>query len=169
MKLLSFLLFPLFALNLANAQLPNFEIPIAKDSVMHSNNIKQQNIVFVFMKKSCPYSKLYEQRINDLIQNHPQVLFIIIGDFTFPTQANVIQYHDKQKKIQYTFAATKIPSVFYYSKKQNKHTLHYRGAIDDNPQLATDTRHNYLQDALEKTLQNIELEFTETQPPGCNL
>jgi len=152
----------------AKCQLPEFNIPATKDSIITNKNITHNYVVFLFLKKDCPYTLIYNKRIENLIAKYENILFINLGNHRLPTSNNLIQYHDKSKLIQYAFKAKKNPSAYFYKKTQGEFQLNYWGAIDDNPQLEDEVRHNFLNDAIEAVLEGKKYYFKESRPVGCN-
>jgi hypothetical protein len=43
----------------------------------------------------------------------------------------------------------------------------YRGAIDDNPQVASDVKHSFLKEAIESTLKGQNPLKSSVHPTGC--
>ena len=167
MKLFLFPLFTIFSFSV-KSQIPKFSIPVSEDSVITNTNLKYNNVVFILLKKNCPYTQIYNDRIKNLIQSYQKILFINLGDQQFPSSKNLIQYHDNRKHVQYALKAKKNPSVYFYHKSYGEFQLNYWGAIDDNPQLAEDVRHDYLKEAIESTLTGKSYYFKESRAVGCN-
>jgi hypothetical protein len=63
--------------------------------------------------------------------------------------------------------ATRTPEVFVLQPVQNQFKVIYRGAIDDNPQSASDVNHAYLKNTLLNLLNNNKIELNQTRPVGC--
>lgn len=168
MKLILFLLTLTLSVY-SKGQIPEFTIPIKKDSLVTNKNVAYDNVVFLFLTKECPYTAIYNSRIIDLIQHYPSVLFINLGNYRLTKSDNLIQYHDKRKYIQSSFKARKNPSSYFFHRQKGQFELSYWGAIDDNPQLANDTRHNYLKTAINGVLKNEPYYFKESRPVGCKL
>jgi hypothetical protein len=45
----------------------------------------------------------------------------------------------------------------------------YSGAIDDNPQVAEDTKENYLKDTIDKVLTGQKIEIENNRVIGCTI
>jgi hypothetical protein len=65
------------------------------------------------------------------------------------------------------FGATKTPEVFVLKNQGGNLIVKYKGAIDDNPQVANDVTSSYLKDALESVLSNQPVKITEKKATGC--
>jgi len=76
---------------------------------------------------------------------------------------------DKDQKIMEIFGAQKTPEVFLLSTAGGKFTIVYSGAIDDNPQTASDVRQNFLKDALEKLLAGQKVDVAIERVAGCTI
>ncbi len=167
MKLQLFLFFIILTFT-SKSQIPEFSIPISADSVLNNKNLSHENVVFIFLNKECPYTQIYIARIKTLIDFYKNVLFINLGNNRLESSKNLVQYHDKRKFLQYSLKVKKNPSVYFYHKSKGKFQLNYWGAIDDNPQLAEDVRHDYLKEAIKNTLSGQSYNFKESRPMGCN-
>ncbi len=141
--------------------------------------------IIVFMSNYCPFSRSYEDRLNNLDRKYTvkgaSIIGVISNDanayeqdspenfkkraqekgFNFP-----VLIDDKQELCR-MFGAERTPQVFLLKKQNNKVTLVYQGAIDDNPQDAAGVMNNYLEDALINVLQNKSLVLPITKPIGC--
>ncbi len=82
------------------------------------------------------------------------------------TDLGVPYLADKEQKAMENFGARKSPEVFLLSPQLN---IVYSGAIDDNPQVATDTKQNYLKDAIDKFLAGQKIEVANNRVLGCTI
>jgi len=62
--------------------------------------------------------------------------------------------------------ATRTPEAFLFNSKRE---LVYRGAIDDSWENAKAVTRVYLEDAIEMSLDGLEVDFPEIQPVGCSI
>ncbi len=143
-------------------------------------------VVVIFTSNYCPYAKLYEDRISTLVNQYQGkgVQFLLINSNTsldhlddsveeMARRGKEKNYRipylaDKEQKVATLFKATKNPEAFVL---QNLGTgsfiLKYRGAIDDNPQVAQEVTVRYLQDAISSILIPRNLPYAEKRPVGC--
>ncbi|HSZ24993.1 MAG TPA: thioredoxin family protein [Cytophagaceae bacterium] len=142
-------------------------------------------VVLVFTSHECPYTKIYEQRVKDFVQEYNQkgVLFLLINSnnpvsnpeespeemakaakergYKSPYLSDASQIVCKQ------YGASKTPEIFVLKNQSNGFVVKYKGAIDDNPQNATDVTAHYLKDALDAILNNQPVKITEKRASGC--
>ena len=152
-------------------------------SLSSFNNKK--GIVIIFTSDFCPYSKLYEARIDNLAQefSNKNIQFILINPnnplvsqedsvekmakkaqekgYEFPYLA------DKEQKAADAFGATKTPEVYLLQPSGNRFGIVYSGAIDDNPQVSTDVDKHYLKDAINNLLEGKPTTPKHQRPTGC--
>lgn len=156
-----------------------------KSTVSLSGYASKKVVVLVFTSHNCPYTKIYEQRAKSFVQEYEQkgVAFLLINPnnpVTNPEDspeemAKAVEergYHsvylsDGTQKVCDKFGATKTPEVFVLKLQSGSFVLKYRGAIDDNPQVANDVTSSYLREALEAVLNNQPVKITEKRATGC--
>ena len=142
-------------------------------------------VVVIFTSNYCPYAKLYENRIQTLAEAYQDkgIKFILINpnnpersqiegiqkmaekarakSFEFPYLS------DSEQKVADMFGAEKTPEAFLLKNEQGAFRVVYKGAIDDNPQVASDVSQEYLKDAIDKVLQNRSVGDEDIRPTGC--
>lgn len=146
---------------------------------------KYKSIVIVFTNNSCPYSKLYEGRILQLATEfEPKNVKFILVNPSFSSSAaedtpagmaklckeknySVPFLIDDHGDISRQFGAGKTPESFVLKNINGIFFLHYKGAIDDNPQVASDVSNHYLQDALNSVVSNTSIKIVEKRAAGC--
>lgn len=145
----------------------------------------KKGIVIIFTSDFCPYSKLYEARIDGLAQefSNKNIQFILINPnnplvsqedsvekmaknaqekgYRFPYLA------DKEQKVANAFGATKTPEVYLLQPSGNRFNIVYSGAIDDNPQVDTDVDKHYLREAINNLLEGKPTSPKHQRPTGC--
>ncbi len=146
----------------------------------------QKGVVVVFTCNHCPYAVLYEARLVELqkqfgpkkfpvIAINPNDSTIVPADgfskmitnaaekgFNFPYLLDDEQLFKK-------YGATRTPHV-YLLKNEGKHfSVAYIGAIDDNPQDASDVKDAYVAQAIEAILAGKKPKVTETRAVGCTI
>lgn len=140
-------------------------------------------IVIVFTSHSCPYSKIYDQRLITLAKQYDQaqVKFMFINSQTVSNEdqpvkmaswssANGLTYlTDPRKEVARQFSATRTPEAFVLKNLNGKFILQYKGAIDDNPQAANQVNVEYLKTAITSVLSNEAVKVPEKRATGCVL
>lgn len=142
-------------------------------------------IVVIFTSNYCPYSKLYEERIQNLAGSYQNqgIRFILInpnnperskveGIQKMAEKAQAASFEfpylsDSEQKVADMFGAEKTPEAFLLKNEKRAFRVVYRGAIDDNPQVASDVGRKYLKEAIDKLLLNHTVEESDIRPTGC--
>lgn len=161
-------------------------INTADNSKVSLNNfINKKGVVVIFTSDFCPYSKLYEERIETMANDFSDkgIQFILINPnnplisqddsvekmaknarekgYRFPYLA------DKDQKVANAFGATKTPEVYLLKPSGSNFRVLYSGAIDDNPQVATDVDRDYLKEAINNLLNGKPIQPNHQRPTGC--
>lgn len=158
---------------------------VDNNQISLSNFQNNKGIVIIFTSNFCPYSKLYEDRIEALASEFSAkgVQFILINPnnptaskddsveemakqakekgFRFPYLA------DKDQKVANTLGASKTPEVFLLKPTSSSFTVVYSGALDDNPQVPGDVSKAYLKDAINSLLSGKPIAKAWERPTGC--
>jgi peroxiredoxin len=156
-----------------------------KSKVSLSALASKKAVVIVFTSHNCPYTKIYEQRATKFIQEYEQkgVTFLLINpnnplsnpEESLEEMAKAVDERgyrspylsDASQNVCDKFGATKTPEVFVLKNQSGSFVLKYKGAIDDNPQVANDVTSSYLREALEAVLNNQPVKITEKRATGC--
>ena len=156
-----------------------------KSNISLSSFASKKVVVIVFTSHNCPYSKIYEQRAKEFIQNYEQkgVSFLLINPNSPSTNAEesvegmaaaAMQRDykspylaDPNQSVCDKFGATKTPEIFILKNQGGSFIIKYKGAIDDNPQVASDVTSNYLKEALEALLAGQPVKISEKRATGC--
>lgn len=143
-------------------------------------------IVLVFTSLNCPFSKLYEDRIIDLENSFSPEGFVFAminphsgneeeentasirlrieeKGFKFPFLEDNSQVVTKQ------FGITKLPEVVVITPSPTGYAISYRGAIDNNPQVAANANMKYLENALTAIQNRRNPSPSSSRPVGCNV
>lgn len=142
-----------------------------------------EGMVLIFTSNSCPYDEYYRQRIEALSQAFPdRVPVLLVNSHTEPAESSekmvekarqlklgVPYLADKDQALMANLNVRKSPEAFLLKNQNGRFTVVYRGAIDDNAQVAADVRHHYLRDAIDLMLNNQRIQTPEVRPVGCNL
>ncbi|MDH4090556.1 MAG: redoxin domain-containing protein [Cyclobacteriaceae bacterium] len=138
-------------------------------------------LVIVFTSNGCAYDEYYRERINKISAAHQDKVPLLLVNSSPDPQESVdnmtrkgkqlglaIPYlADKDQVLMEQLGASKSPQAFLLKNNGGKFTVVFNGAIDDNPQVETDVRHSYLQDAIDIMLTNQKIETPEVRPVGC--
>ncbi|MBL7874320.1 MAG: redoxin domain-containing protein [Cyclobacteriaceae bacterium] len=169
----------------ANAQteIKDFSLTNVKDgkTVSLSQYKSAAGIAVVFTSHECPFDNYYKDRLKELVSSYSgriQFLFINANQEAEENAAQMAIHYsdlpipylaDKEQKAMETFGARKSPEVFLLNTSGGKFTVAYSGAIDDNPQTATDVKQSFLKEAIEKLLAGQKTEIAVQRAVGCTI
>lgn len=173
----------------ANAQLvENFTL----EDILSGENFELQNhadsraVVLVFTTLSCPFSKLYENRIIELknrFSNDNMVFAMVNPHFGNDVDENKVDMekrfagrisnfpilNDGMQALTKQLRVTKLPEVIVITPSQTGFAIAYRGAIDNNPQVPESSNMKYLENALENIQNKRNPSPSSSRPVGCNI
>lgn len=140
-----------------------------------------KGFIVIFDCNTCPYSKVYNQRIINLHNKYaPQGVPVIAinpnegsGD-SFEEMvriANKKKYpypylYDETQTVARAYGATNTPHVFVLTKQLK---VTYIGAIDDNARNEKAVTKRYVEDAVEAMLTGKTPSVTKTKAIGCGI
>ena len=150
-----------------------------------SQHQSSKAIVLVFTSNTCPYSKLYEDRVLALSQQFQSqnIKFVLVNPHTETVEGestaemvskirskmtNFPYLADGSQSVTRTFNVTKIPSAVVITTGPTGFSVAYQGAIDNNPQLPQSATRHYLKDALQSIAENKSPSPAATRSVGCN-
>ena len=140
--------------------------------------------IVIFTCNTCPYAKMYEDRIIELANDYNSKDFPVIAinpnDVTkkpgdsfdaMKQQSSKKSYpfpylYDESQEVAKAFGATKTPHVYVVDKKMK---VAYIGAIDDDPQDASAANTKYVRDAADAVIEGKKLEKTTSKAIGCTI
>ncbi|WP_236976235.1 thioredoxin family protein [Membranihabitans maritimus] len=152
-------------------------------SISLSDYSGSKGYIIVFTCNTCPYAKLYEDRIMTLANKYSDAGFPLLainsndpalkpGDsedemakrsnekkYTFPYLVDTEGVHAQ-------FGATKTPQVYVLDGDKK---LQYIGAIDDNPQSEDGVEIRYVEDAISAIQSGSSPGTKETRAIGCTI
>lgn len=166
-------------------QAPDFSLKNIDGSFVSLSDYKDaKGYIVIFTCNTCPYAKMYEDRINDLhdkyaSQNYP-VIAINPNDPELKTgdspAAMISRAKEKGFEFPYLFdagqvvypqyGATKTPHVYILDSDR---IVAYIGAIDDNPQDATGVDIRFVEDAISALKQGRKPDPATTKAIGCSI
>lgn len=143
--------------------------------------------IVVFTCNHCPFSVAYEDRIIALDKKYKPLGYPVVAinpndvtkvpddsydnmiqrakdkQFTFP------YLHDETQEIAKAFGATRTPHVFILKRDNNRNTLKYIGAIDNNSDDASAVTSKFVEDAADALIAGKPVTATETKAIGCTI
>lgn len=146
-----------------------------------------KGFIVVFTCNTCPFSKMYEQRIDDLNKKYESQGFPLLainsndvskqpGDsfeemvkrsqeksYSFP------YLYDESQAIATAYGATRTPHVYVLSKDGTNLKVSYIGAIDNNHKDASAVSQKYVEDAVDNLLSGNPVKTTSTKAIGCTI
>jgi thiol-disulfide isomerase/thioredoxin len=165
----------------------NFSLENATSGSVYSlgSDRNSEAVVLIFTSNYCPYAKLYDNRVAGLVNEYSsgEVQFVMINPnnpqrTAKESKANMVKkvqrmgvsvpyLMDYDQKIADLFGVRKVPEAFVLKNIRGSFVTVYNGAIDDNPQVASDVSKHYLQQAIDAVLGNRPVKMKETRPTGC--
>ena len=146
-----------------------------------------KGFIIAFTCNTCPYAKMYENRIINLNNEYAPKGFPLIavmpnntrvspedGFEAMKQRANDKGYTfpyllDKKQNVYPQFGATKTPHMFVLQKTKKGNVVKYIGAVDDNYKDASLVTEKYVENAVNDLLKGKEVEVKETKAIGCGI
>ncbi|EMR02907.1 thioredoxin family protein [Cesiribacter andamanensis] len=152
-----------------------------------SSYAKAKGAIVIFTCNTCPYSKLYEDRIIALHKQFEAKGYPVIainpndpgqqaGDsfeemqkrakdkgFTFP------YLQDASGSVARAFGASRTPHVFILNKEAKGYKVEYIGAIDNNHKDAAAADQKYVEEAISQLMSGKKPKATTTKAIGCTI
>lgn len=181
-----YIIFIFLTYNLGIAQaVENFTLTdaVTKEGVSLTDFNDKNGVVIIFTSNVCPYSVYYEGRVTQLMADYSSkgIQFLLVNSHledkeSIDEMANKIStwglgapyLADKEQKLLRQFGARKSPEVFLLKKDGNGFSVFYKGAIDNNPQVASDVKQPYLKTNIESLL-NGGSSSRGSRPIGCSV
>lgn len=149
-----------------------------KDFTILADYSSTKAVVVVFLNRNCPNSRLYENRLSQLVNTYEAkgVNFLFItptismedgNNNAAAGNSNLKLLPDNGQKVSQQFGATKTPEAFVLQNVNGSFILRYKGAIDDNPQLENSVKAPYLRNAMDAIIANQALAVPEKRALGC--
>jgi len=142
-------------------------------------------VVLIFTSNSCPFSKLYEERITEISNRFAgDFQFALINPHIGTTEEeseaairgrvlernkNLPYLIDPGLSVTKALKATKLPEVFIITSGPTGFNIAYQGAIDNNPQAPGSVSQRYLENALNQILKRSSPSPASTRAVGCNI
>ncbi len=139
---------------------------VSVDTVSLKQYANKKGVAVIFTSNECAFDNYYSERIKKLANTYSDnIQFLLINASQEPGEAvaamnqtiaqrriNVPYLADKAQVALTMLDAKKTPEVFLLKPTAGKFTVFYAGALDDNPQVATDVKQDYLKNNIEKLL-----------------
>jgi len=140
-----------------------------------------KGFIVIFDCNTCPYSKAYNERIQELNEKYAAKGFPVIAinandgsgdrfeDMVRVAKSKKLKYpyvFDDTQKIAKAYGATNTPHVFVLTKALK---VSYIGAIDDNARNADAATKHYVEDAVDALLASKPVTVTKTKAIGCGI
>jgi peroxiredoxin len=153
----------------------------SKSAVSLKDFKNKKGVAIIFTSNVCPYSVYYEGRITQLVSDFSgDIQFILINSLSDDKESedemrnklsawgiNVPYLSDKSKTVLKAMGAKKSPEVFLLKSNGVTFSVYYKGAIDNNPQVASDVKEQYLKNNLQNLLGGKLAAHPGTRPIGC--
>ncbi len=193
MRKLMILIFPLMLLTAAADELDiGSEMPLAEvkmadvggKNVSLKDAMGENGLLVVFSCNTCPWVNAWEDRyisVSKLSQEKGVGMIAINpnegsrenGDSMddMQSRAKKAKYDfyytlDKESKLASAFGASRTPQIYLFN---NKGTLVYRGAIDDNARRPRKVENPYLMDAINAMVAGKKINTASTKALGCGI
>src|SRR5262245_20057809 len=167
---------------------PGIQLLNIYDKVVSFDNYPSaKGFVLVFIANTCPYSKAYEQRINDLDRKYSSLGFPVIAinpndsacspedafsemkrhadssKYTFP------YLYDEGQVTTSAYGPGSTPYVFVIARNAAGNIIEYTGAIDNDTRDTDPTKHKYVEDAITALINNKKPAVPVTRSIGCGI
>ena len=164
-------------------QVKNFSLTDVRtgEVVNLSDFNSKKGVVILFTSNVCPYAVYYEGRITQLVADYTTkgIQFILINSHKEAKESsdemankvstwgiNVPYLADKDQQIMKRFGARKSPEVFLLRSNNSGFSVFYKGAIDNNPQVASDVKEQYIKENIDALLSG-QSPIPGGRPVGC--
>ena len=141
----------------------------------------KKGVAIIFTSNVCPFSVYYEGRITQLVSDYSgDIQFILINSHNDTKESeeemknkistwgiNIPYLSDKTGTVMKAFGARKSPEVFLLKPSGSSYSVFYKGAIDNNPQVASDVKEAYLKLNIENLIAGRGATNPDTRPIGC--
>lgn len=146
-----------------------------------------KGFILIFTCNTCPFSKMYEERIVELTSRYTSKGFPVIainpndgsrspGDSYDQMKArakekgfNFPYLYDETQETTKAYGASRTPHVFVLNKDSDKLKVEYVGAIDNNHRDASMASKKYVEQAVDNLLKGKEVETKFTKAIGCGI
>jgi glutathione peroxidase-family protein len=163
----------------------SFHLPATNGEEVNNFTFADRHALLIIVScNHCPYARAYWKRIERLYNKYEMDnlgLMVISGNDAdqYPEDSFdnmkalskqlgdwLLYLYDESQEVLQKLNASKTPEAFLFNSKRE---LVYRGAIDDSWENEHMVTRVYLEDAIEYTLDGLEVDFPEVPPVGCSI
>ena len=169
------------AVGVARAQTGNitdFTLKTAANAdVALKSYAKHKAVVVVFLNPACAFSRLYQERLASLSSSFRSkgVEFLFINTpinldapgTAAPGEVELPTLTDASQKVAEMLGVSKTAEAVVLEPTGSGFTIRYRGAIDDNPQVAGSVQQPYLKQVLDNVLAGRPAGIADKRAAGC--
>ncbi|ALW85393.1 hypothetical protein AUC43_09980 [Hymenobacter sedentarius] len=134
-------------------------------------------VVVVFLNPACAFSRLYQERLASLSSSYRakgvEFLFINVPinldapGTAAPGEVELPTLTDPSLQVSNLLGVTKTAEAVVLEPNSGGFIVRYRGAIDDNPQVASNVQQHYLKQVLDNVLAGRPAGVAERRAAGC--
>ena len=134
-------------------------------------------VVVVFLNPACAFSRLYQERLASLSSAYRgrgvQFLFINVPinldapGTAAPGEVELPTLTDASLQVSNLLGVSKTAEAVVLEPVAGGFAVRYRGAIDDNPQVASSVQQHYLKQVLENLLAGRAAGVADKRAAGC--
>ena len=138
---------------------------------------KNKAVVVVFLNPACAFSRLYQERLASLSSSFRSkgVEFLFINTpinldapgTAAPGEVELPTLTDASQKVAEMLGVSKTAEAVVLEPTSSGFAVRYRGAIDDNPQMAGSVQQAYLRQVLENVLAGRPAGVVDKRAAGC--
>lgn len=145
-----------------------------------------QGFIIIFTSKTCPFSRIYNRRINRLNDDYASQGFPVIAidpgeDLKLKVHTKHYSPRNRRRQEAYPylsdpnarifdkFGAQNIPEVYLLLREEGKFVVKYKGAIDSNFRDSSGPNQEFLTAAVEALLKDQEIKVPQTRSIGCSV
>ena len=171
------------AVGVANAQsagstITNFTLKTAANAdVALKSYASNKAVVVVFLNPACAFSRLYQERLASLSSGFRgrgvQFLFVNVPinldapGTAAPGEVELPTLTDASQQVAGLLGVSKTAEAVVLEPVAGGFAIRYRGAIDDNPQMAANVQQAYLKQVLENVLAGRPAGVADKRAAGC--
>jgi peroxiredoxin len=162
-----------------------FQLKSTNNKVVSTYDFSDKYVFLILVTcNHCPYAQAYWPRMIKLAEKfeednlgvvaicgndanlQPQDAFENMQSLAKQFRLSFPYLHDEEQKVMKQLGATKTPEVFLFNSRRE---LVYKGAIDDSWDNESTVMSVYLDDAIEYTLDGIDIDYPEVEAEGCSI
>lgn len=142
-----------------------------------------KGIVVIFTSNTCPFDAYYYDRLNKIAADYSgRIPVVFVNPHPGEDESadamktlaarrgfKVPYLADKDQAVMRALKVTRTPEALVLKPEGGGYSVFYRGAIDDNAQVATDVHRQYLTDAINALLAGGKPSRPVVRPMGCNV